>query len=124
MSTPPLVSIVDDDESVRRGVTNLLTSAGYAVDAFRSADAFLQSARLAHTRALVLDLRLPGMSGLELQRHLVARGHRIPIIILTAHGTETEQQQALRFGAVAFLRKPFKPKDLLDPLKTALADGE
>jgi FixJ family two-component response regulator len=124
MSNLQLVSIVDDDESVRLGVVNLLTVAGYAVDAFRSAAAFLQSARLAQTRAIVLDLRMPGMNGLELQRHLVARGHRIPIVILTGHGTEAERQQALQFGAVRFLRKPFKPKELLDALRAALVDGE
>jgi len=123
MSNLQLVSIVDDDESVRQGVTNLLTSAGYEVEAFRSADAFLQSGRLSHTRAIVLDLRMPGMNGPELQRHLVATGHCIPIVILTAHGGEAEEQQAARFGAVAFVRKPFKPKELLDAVTTALARG-
>jgi len=119
----PIVSIVDDDESVRRSLGNLLASAGFRVETFASAEAFQQSAHPEQTGCLVLDLRMPGMNGLDLLRHLSGTGSRIPAIILTAHGDDEARQQSLQAGAVAFLSKPFNGKALLDAVRTALDQG-
>jgi len=118
-----LVSIVDDDESLRRSVRNLLTSVGFRVETFTSAEAFLQSLHREHTGCLVLDLRMPGMTGLDLLMHLAATGSRIPAIILTAHGDDEARRRALQAGAVAFLGKPFRGDLLLDAVRTALRQG-
>jgi FixJ family two-component response regulator len=115
-----VVCIVDDDESLRRSVRNLLTSAGFRVEAFASAGTFLQSSHRENTGCLVLDLRMDGMSGLDLLRHLGATGSRIPVIILTAHGDDEARQRSLQEGAVAFFRKPFRGDALLDAVRTAL----
>jgi FixJ family two-component response regulator len=118
-----LVSIVDDDESLRRSVRNLLTSVGFPVETFSSADAFLQSPHQEQTGCLVLDLRMPGMTGLDLLAHLAATGSRIPAVILTAHGDDEARRRALQAGAVAFLGKPFRGDLLLDAVRTALGQG-
>jgi len=115
-----MVSIVDDDASVRRSVRNLLTSVGFRVQAFASAEEFLQSPQRANTDCLVLDLRMAGMNGLELLQHLQATGSRIPVVILTAHGDDEARQRALQAGAVAFLGKPFRGEALLNAVRTAL----
>jgi FixJ family two-component response regulator len=115
-----VVCIIDDDESLRRSVRNLLTSSGFRVATFASADAFLQSGQCENTGCLVLDLRLDGMGGLDLRRHLGATGSRIPVVILTAHGDDEARQQSLQEGAVAFFRKPFRAAALLDAVRTAL----
>src|SRR5438874_2326565 len=115
-----VVCIVDDDESLRRSLRNLLMSAGFRVETFPSAEAFLESVHRQNTGCMVLDLRMAGMSGLELLRHLAATGSRIPVIILTAHGDEEARRQSLEAGAVAFLGKPFRSDALLDAVKTAL----
>jgi two-component system, LuxR family, response regulator FixJ len=115
-----IVSVVDDDESLRRSLRNLLGSVGFRVETFESAEAFLQSAHRDQTGCLVLDLRMPGMNGLELLRHLSGRGVRIPAIILTAHGDDDERQRSLQAGAVAFLGKPFNGNALLDAVRAAL----
>jgi FixJ family two-component response regulator len=115
-----VVCIIDDDESLRRSVRNLLTSSGFRVATFASADAFLQSGQRENTGCLVLDLRLDGMSGIDLLRHLGATGSRIPVVILTAHGDDEARQQSLQEGAVAFFRKPFRADALLDAVRTAL----
>jgi FixJ family two-component response regulator len=117
-----LVSIVDDDESLRRSVRNLLTSVGFRVETFASAEAFLESAHRGNTGCVVLDLRMPGMSGLDLLRHLAATGPRIPVIILTAHSDDEACRRALQAGAVAFLGKPFHGEALLGAVRRAL-DG-
>jgi FixJ family two-component response regulator len=115
-----LVSIVDDDESLRRSVGNLLTSVGFRVETFASAEAFLQSADRGNTGCVVLDLRMPGMSGLDLLMHLAAAGPRIPVIVLTAHSDDESRRRTLQAGAVAFLGKPFRGEALLAAVRTAL----
>jgi two-component system, LuxR family, response regulator FixJ len=117
-----LVSIVDDDESLRRSVGNLLTSVGFRVERFASAEAFLQSAHRGNSGCVVLDLRMPGMSGLDLLMHLAAAGSRIPVIILTARSDDEACRRALQAGAVAFLGKPFQGEALLGAVRRAL-DG-
>ena len=116
----PLISIVDDDASVGEALESLLRSAGFDVESFGSARQFLASNRLADADCLILDVRMPGMSGLELQRELVAAGSRIAIIFITAHGGEAARAQALGAGAVSFLHKPFTEDALLDAVRAAL----
>lgn len=118
-----LVSIVDDDESLRRSVKNLLTSVGFQVETFASAEAFLESAHRADTRCVVLDLRMPGMSGLDLLMHLAATGSPIPVVILTAHNDDEARRRMLQAGAVAFLGKPFHGEALLGAVRRALAEN-
>ncbi len=103
-----LVSIVDDDASLRRSLRNLLMSVGLRVETFESAEAFLDSVHRENTGCMVLDLRMPGMSGLDLLRHLAARGTRIPVIILTAYRDDETRRRSLEAGAVEFLEKPFE----------------
>ena len=121
-----LIAIVEDDESVREALKSLMRSVGFSVETFASAEDFLQSDCLAATACLLLDLRLPGISGLELQRQLGAARRRVPIIFVTAHGNEAQQREALEGGAIDFLRKPFREEALLDAVQSALrrsADG-
>lgn len=115
-----IVSVVDDDASLRRSVRNLLSSMGFLVEAFASAEAFLESAHRGDTGCLVLDLRMEGMDGLELLRRLTAAGIPIPTVILTAHGDQELRDRALEAGAVAFLAKPFHADVLLHAVKTAM----
>jgi len=115
-----VVSVVDDDASLRRSLRNLLSSAGLSVETFESAEIFLESSSLDKTGCLVLDLRMPGMGGLGLVRRLAASGSRIPVIILTAHGDEDMRQRTLQAGAIAFLEKPVKGPALLDAVRSAL----
>jgi FixJ family two-component response regulator len=115
-----LVSVVDDDPSLRRSVRNLLTSMGFLVETFASAEAFLESVHRGRTGCLVLDLRMEGMDGLQLLRHLAVTDARIPTVILTAHGDEELRDRALQAGAAAFLAKPFHAGVLLDAVKTAM----
>ncbi len=116
-----IVSIVDDDPSLRRSVRNLLSSVGFQVEAFASAEEFLVSPQRACTGCLVLDLRMAGMNGLDLLKHLGATGSTIPVVILTAHGDDEVRQRALQAGAVAFLGKPFRGDALLDAIRAALS---
>src|SRR6267143_5992072 len=116
----PAVFIVDDDESLRRSLRNLLRSVGFGVETFASAEEFLRSAQRENTRCLVLDLRLTGMSGLDLLRHLAVADSHIPVVILTAHGDEETRRRSLQAGAVAFLDKPFHSAALLDAVRAAL----
>jgi two-component system response regulator FixJ len=119
----PVVSIVDDDDSVRRSVRNLLLSVGLRVAAFESAESFLQSAQRGHTGCLVLDLRMPGMDGLDLLAHLKQAGDRVPAVILTAHGDDDLRELARLAGTVAFLDKPFRSAVLIEAVKSALLRG-
>jgi len=112
-----------DDESLRRSLKNLLGSVGFRVETFASAEAFLQSAHQEQTGCLVLDLRMPGLNGFELLRHMSGTGVRIPVIILTAHGDDEARQRSLQAGAVAFLGKPFKGNALLDAVRSALGQS-
>jgi FixJ family two-component response regulator len=116
----PLISVVDDDESVREALESLLRSAGFKAEVFASAEQFLRSDRAREVDCLIVDVRMPGMNGLELQRQLAADGSRVPIIFITAHGDEIARAQALRAGAVAFLRKPFSEQALLDAVQAVL----
>ncbi len=115
-----VVSVVDDDESLRRTLRNLLRSVGFGVETFASAEEFLRSAQRENTGCLVLDLRMTGMSGLDLLRHLAVADSRIPAVILTAHGDEETRRRSLQAGAVAFLDKPFRSDALLDTVRAAL----
>src|SRR5271167_997601 len=107
------ISIVDDDASLRRVLTNLFVQAGFRVEAFASAEAFQNSIHPQNTAYLVLDLRLPGMSGLEFLGHLAATRAQIPVVILTAHGDEVMRRRCLEASAIAVLPKPFDRQALL-----------
>ena len=111
-----LVSVVDDDESVRESLPDLLREFGFAVQAFSSAEEFLASDYVGETRCLILDIAMPGMSGPELQRELTRRRQEIPIVFITAHGDETTRPRMLQQGAVACLFKPFSETALLGAL--------
>ena len=115
-----VVSIVDDDISVRRSTQRLLRSSGFRAEAFASAEEFLDSKSRAETACLILDLRMPGMNGLELQRRLAQNGSPVPIIFLSAHASEEDERSALRAGAVQFLRKPISKEALLSAIREAL----
>ena len=112
-----VVSVVDDDVSLRRSLRNLLSSVGFEVETFESAEAFLASDSRERAACLVLDLRMPGMGGLDLLSHLAAAGSRIPVIVLTAHGDDDARRRSLDAGAVAFLIKPFQSAALLDAIQ-------
>ena len=116
-----VVSVVDDDASLRRSLQNLLTSAGFRVETFESAEVFLESRPRERTGCIVLDLRMPGMGGLDLLRHLTASGARIPVIIMTANGDDDMRQRSLQAGAVAFLEKPIQGTVLIGAVRTALS---
>jgi FixJ family two-component response regulator len=115
-----IVIIVDDDESVRRAARRLIKSYRFPVETFASADDFLASGRLSETACLVLDVQMPGLNGLELQSRLVAEGHQVPIIFITAFSDENARAQALKAGALCYLVKPFEEADLLNSINLAL----
>jgi FixJ family two-component response regulator len=117
---PKLVAIVDDDELMRSALQGLLKSAGMPTQAFASAEEFLQSGVQHQTACLIADIRMPGMSGLDLQAHLNADHCRIPTIFITAHGDARMRMQALRAGATEFLAKPFDDEVLLQNVRAAL----
>jgi FixJ family two-component response regulator len=114
-----LVAVVDDDESVRESLPDLLTELGFAVQAFSSAKEFLASDCIGHTRCLILDIAMPGMSGPDLQRELTLRRQEIPVVFITAHGDETVRPRLLEQGAVECLSKPFSDAALLRALNAA-----
>ena len=120
MAEPPLISIVDDDESVRESLWGLLRSVGYSVDTSASAEEFWNSAHSRQADCLILDVRMPGMSGIELQRRLVASSYKVPVIFITAYEDEGMRSQALGAGAGAFLIKPFSEDALLESIHAAL----
>jgi len=120
MVKPSLVSVVDDDESVRESLPDLLREFGYEAEAFSSAEAFLASKHAGRTGCLILDVAMPGMSGPELQRKLALRRRKIPIIFITAHADEATRSRLLHAGAVACLFKPFSDTALLDALNAAI----
>ena len=115
-----VVSVVDDDASVREAMGGLIKSSGFAVQLFASGKEFLRFGSLQNTSCLVLDVHMPGMSGLQLQSHLLAAGYRIPIIFITADADERTRARALKAGAVDFLRKPFGDDVLLKGIRSAL----
>jgi len=115
----PLISVVDDDESVRESLPDLLREFGFSAQAFSSAEEFLASDCLGQTRCLILDVTMPGMSGPDLQRELVRRRQQIPIVFITAHRGEAVRPRLLASGAVECLFKPFSEAALLDALDAA-----
>jgi FixJ family two-component response regulator len=115
-----LVTIVDDDELLRSALQGMLKSVGLPSRAFASAEEFLKSGQQQQTACLIVDIRMPGMSGLELQAKLNAEHCRIPTIFITAHGDAKMRMQALRAGAVEFLAKPFDDEVLLESVRAAL----
>ena len=122
MQARPLVSVVDDDESVRESLPDLIQEFGFAVETFASAEEFLASGRIGDTRCLVLDIAMPGMSGPDLQRELVQRRHKVPIVFITAHADKSDVPRLMEQGAVACLLKPFSDTALREALNAAL-DG-
>jgi FixJ family two-component response regulator len=117
----PLVVIVDDDKSLRSATRNLLKAAGFSTATFEDADSFLRSASRATAACLVTDLRMPGMSGLELHQALVASGNVIPTVLITAHPEEVTRSRAREAGITCYLSKPFAPDELLECVRAALA---
>ena len=115
-----MVAVIEDDESYRVALRRLLKSAGLPVESFESADAFLNSGQQYETGCLISDIRMPGMSGLELQAKLNSDHCPIPTIFITAHGDEKMRMQAMRGGAVKFLAKPFDSDTLLEAVRVAL----
>jgi len=116
----PQIVVVDDDESVREALENLISSVGFEVKLFASAEDFLDSDSRMQTDCAILDVRLPGISGPELQQKLAADGQSIPVIIITAQGDDKTQDEALAAGAIAFLKKPVREEILLAALESAL----
>jgi FixJ family two-component response regulator len=120
MSGRPLVAVVDDSDSVRESLPDLLGQVGLAVQVFDSAEAFLESGVADRARCLVLDVGLPGMSGLELQQELGRRGNDLPIVFITAQGDASLKPRLLAAGAVTCLFKPFGDAALIDAVEVAL----
>jgi len=115
-----MISIIDDDDSVRESLQSLMRSVGFAVNVFTSAEEFLNSDRLRKTDCLILDVHLPGMDGLDLQRHLAASHSAIPIIFITAYEDDEMRARAFNAGAVDYFLKPFNDEDLLNAIDAAL----
>jgi FixJ family two-component response regulator len=119
--TTPLISVVDDDHSVRESLARLIRSVGFSVRAFGSAEEFLSADKGHQPDCVILDIRMPGMSGLELHRELLASGRKLPVIFVTAHGSEEEvRARALRAGAVDYLLKPLREEEVLKAIEVAL----
>ena len=123
MPSMPLIALVDDDDALRTSLDNLLRSVGFRVQGFASAEAFLQAPPAPETACLLLDVRLPGMNGLELQRQLGAAHGSLPIIFVTAYADEEVRARALAAGAVAVLSKPCREADLLQAIEAALTQA-
>jgi FixJ family two-component response regulator len=124
MSEPPLISIVDDDQSFRDSMRRLLKSHGYTVAAFPSAAEFLASAQLPATGCLVADIHMPAMTGPELYQYLIAAGHAIPTILITAQPEDSVRQRMLSLGVGCYLHKPLEEAVLIECLRRALARGK
>jgi FixJ family two-component response regulator len=115
-----LITVVDDDESVRESLPDLIREFGFSVNAFSSAEEFLESDSLNATKCLILDVSMPGMTGLDLQKELKLRRQKIPIVFITAHIEETDRSRLIEQGAVDCLFKPFSEADLLKAVNAAL----
>jgi FixJ family two-component response regulator len=116
----PAIAVIDDDSSVRRALQRLLRSAGFAVETFATAREFLDAGRLSQTACLVLDVHLPGMTGLQLQEHLAISGARVPIVFITARYEGPMHERASKAGAVGYLRKPFDQETLIGAIGKAI----
>lgn len=119
----PLISIVDDDQAVRDALQRMLRSYGFMTAVFASAEQFLASDRPRDASCLILDVRMPGMTGVGLHRHLLSEGCRIPIILITGSPTNGERERAMSMGAVSYLPKPVDERVLLETLREALQHG-
>ena len=120
----PLISIVDDDGPVREALQRMLRSYGFATAVFGSAEQFLNSDQPGRTSCLILDMRMPGMTGLALHQQLLAEGCRIPTILITACPTSGERDRAIAIGVVSYLAKPFNEHVLLETVREALEHGK
>jgi FixJ family two-component response regulator len=120
----PSISVVDDDDSMRESLRGLIRSIGFSANIFASAEEFLKSDHVRNTDCLILDVRMPGMNGLELQRQLTVSRREIPVIFITAHGDEEARARALEKGAVAYLSKPFSEDALLNAVYSALDSND
>ena len=120
MRSAGLISIVDDDASMREATKGLVRSLGYRAATFVSAEEFLQSGSVDETSCIITDVRMPGVSGIELQRRLIAQGNLVPTIFITAFPEDNARRSALEAGAIGFLNKPFSEESLVDCLETAL----
>jgi FixJ family two-component response regulator len=116
----PIISVIDDDPSVRTATARLLRSMGFSVYAFASAQEFLSSPRLSETSCVIADVQMPGMTGVELQDHLIAHDHSMPVIFITAFPHDRVRERAMNAGAVCFLSKPFDETRLLECVEQAL----
>jgi FixJ family two-component response regulator len=124
MKAKAMIFLVDDDASVRKGLTRLMSSAGYASESFESAEAFLRRERHAGPACLVLDMQMPQVTGMELQERLEGLGYHLPVIFLTGYGTIPQTVRALKQGALNFFSKPVDDGVLLESIKEALACSE
>jgi len=115
-----LIAVVDDDPSVRSATVDLLASVGFACEAFEAAEDYLQSDAAKRTACLILDVRMPGLNGLELQRLLADQGRAVPIIFITSYPDERVRGRAIRNGAICYLSKPYSEEELLDCIRLAL----
>jgi FixJ family two-component response regulator len=120
MQRKPVVTIVDDDESAREGTMDLLKAMGFVAKGSRSAEDFLQSSHLRSTACVITDMRMSGMTGLELHSHLAQSGKTIPTILVTAFPNDRDRARALKAGVVSYLVKPFKDADLLECIRSGL----
>ena len=118
--TEPLISIVDDDRAVREALQRMLNSHGFATEIFASAEDFLTSEQPFRTSCLILDVRMPGMTGIALHNHLIAEGCRIPTILITACPTSRERERVIATGAISYMAKPFDEHLLLETVREAL----
>ena len=119
----PLISIVDDDETMREAVKGLMKSLGYRVEVAASAEEFLSSRHVRGTSCLIADVQMPGMSGLDLHRHLSASGKVIPTVLITAYPDDSVRERALAAGVIGYLSKPFDENDLLVCIRSALTNA-
>jgi FixJ family two-component response regulator len=120
LTTVPVISVIDDDASMRIAINNLVRSLGYIVHVFASAEAFLQSVQLSNTWCVIADVRMPAMSGVELQSHLRTQGNRVPFVFITAVPEQSVRDRAFKDGAMCFLTKPFDENDLIKCLGRAV----
>lgn len=124
MQEAPLISIVDDDESVREATKGLMRAVGFIAETFASATDFLKADGARRTSCLIVDMQMPGMTGLELYGRLVASGNPIPTILITAYSDDRVRARALKAGVMCYLSKPFSEGDLLGCIQSALRRGE
>ena len=124
MAERPLVAIVDDDESIRHATRDLLRAAGFSTATYEDAESFLASESRAGAACVIADIRMPGMTGLELYQALVASGHGIPTVIITAHPEDVTRSRARQAGITCYLSKPFAPDELLECVHKAVARSQ